>query len=86
MPTRKPKRPLAASKALTKVDKQVAANLAELMLNKRVSDKDLAKALGTQRHQVQKYRHGVNRISAGKLWEIAVALDEPILSMFHGVA
>ena len=44
----------------------------------------LAKALGLTFQQIQKYERGVNRISASKLFELAVLLDVPVGFFFDG--
>ena len=46
----------------------------------------LGEALGLTFPQIQKYEHGVNRISAGKLWTLAQVLDVPVSFFFDGMA
>jgi len=48
-----------------------------------ISQEKLAHALGVSFQQVQKYERGSNRISASKLYEIACALDVPVLFFFE---
>jgi transcriptional regulator with XRE-family HTH domain len=43
-----------------------------------MSQTRLAEKLGLTFQQVQKYEHGVNRVSASRLFELAQALDVPI--------
>ena len=45
----------------------------------------MAQLLGLTFQQVQKYERGVNRISAGRLFEIARALDAPIGFFYDGL-
>lgn len=45
----------------------------------------LGEKLGITFQQVQKYEGGKNRISAGRLWDIAVACEAPIQSFFEPV-
>ncbi len=45
----------------------------------------LAQAIGLTFQQVQKYERGVNRISASKLYDTAVALRTPISLFFRGI-
>lgn len=51
----------------------------------RLTQQDLAKALGLTFQQVQKYERGANRISASKLFMIAGILDVSISYFFDGV-
>lgn len=49
-----------------------------------LSQETLATALDLTFQQVQKYERGANRISASKLYEIAVTLKVPIQYFFEG--
>jgi transcriptional regulator with XRE-family HTH domain len=49
---------------------------------KGLSQARLAQMLGISFQQVQKYESGQNRIAAGRLWEIANALDTPVALFF----
>jgi len=46
----------------------------------------LAEACGVRFQQIQKYECGANRISAGRLWRVARALDVPVDYFFEGFA
>ena len=48
-----------------------------------MSQERLAEALDLTFQQVQKYERGTNRIGAGRLWELAVALDVPMTYFFE---
>ena len=50
-----------------------------------MTQQELARAIGLTFQQVQKYERGVNRISASKLYDTAVALKTPIHMFFRGV-
>src|SRR5438067_8856909 len=50
----------------------------------RMSQTDLANALGVTFQQVQKYEKGVNRVGAGRLAKIADTLGVPISFFFDG--
>ena len=50
-----------------------------------MTQRQLAQAIGVQTQQVQKYETGLNRVSASRLWEIAVALDATINYFFEGM-
>jgi transcriptional regulator with XRE-family HTH domain len=47
-----------------------------------MSQEILAERLGVTFQQVQKYEKGLNRIAAGRLYDIAGALDLPIEAFF----
>ncbi|MBE9476099.1 MAG: helix-turn-helix transcriptional regulator [Proteobacteria bacterium] len=48
------------------------------------SQQQLGEAVGIKFQQIQKYETGMNRISASRLWDIADALDVPIIFFFDG--
>lgn len=48
------------------------------------SQERLANSLGLTFQQIQKYERGMNRISASKLFELAVLLDVPVGFFFEG--
>ena len=43
----------------------------------------LAQLIGVAFQQAHKYEHGISRISAGRLYHIATALDAPIAYFFE---
>ena len=53
------------------VGRRLRARRTELM----ISQVKLATALGISFQQIQKYENGSNRVSAGRLWDIAGYLD-----------
>lgn len=46
----------------------------------------LAKALGVEFQQVQKYEKAANRVSASRLWDISKILNVPIAYFFQGMS
>ncbi len=48
----------------------------------KLSQNDLARALGLTFQQVQKYENGGNRVSASRLYQISRVLDVPISFFF----
>jgi len=52
----------------------------------KMSQEELAKALGITFQQVQKYENGTNRISCSRLYDIARALKAPITHFFADLA
>ena len=49
-----------------------------------MSQNKLGNVLGISFQQIQKYEVGTNRIAAGRLWNIAVALDVEVAYFFPG--
>lgn len=45
----------------------------------------VAEKVGVRFQQIQKYECGGNRISAGRLWKIAQALEVPVSYFFEGL-
>ncbi len=50
----------------------------------KLSQSDLATHVGYAYQQIQKYEHGVNRVSASVLYEFSHALDVPVSFFFEG--
>jgi transcriptional regulator with XRE-family HTH domain len=65
------------------IDVHVGARIRDRRRELRLSQSDLAKALGLTFQQVQKYERGRNRVSASKLWYIAKALDVAVQWFFE---
>jgi len=49
------------------------------------TQQELASEVGVKFQQIQKYETGANRVSASRLWEIAVALDVDVTHFFEGL-
>ena len=67
------------------VDHHVGARIRERRTMLGLSQQQLAKMIGVTYQQAHKYERGVNRISAGRLYEIAVVLGVPISWFFDGL-
>lgn len=52
---------------------------------RNITQTQLADAIGITFQQIQKYEHGTNRISAGKLLQIAHFLGVPVSVFFDGL-
>lgn len=50
-----------------------------------LSQQQMAEMIGVTYQQAHKYEHGINRISAGRLYEIAKVLMVPIGHFFEGL-
>ena len=68
-----------------KVDRHVGALIRAKRKALRMSQSELAEALGITFQQIQKYENGANRISSSKLYEIAQKLDTPLAAFFEGL-
>ncbi len=64
-------------KAPSLTDKHVASRIRLRRLQLGMSQEDLAQILEISFQQVQKYEKGTNRVSAGRLRDIAAALSVP---------
>ncbi len=67
------------------VDHHVGARIRERRTMLGLSQQQLAKMIGVTYQQAHKYERGLNRISAGRLFEIAQVLDVPIAYFFEGL-
>ena len=68
------------------IDLHVASRLLLRREEVGISLETLAEALGVTYQQVQKYEKGTNRISAGVLYQMAMALDVPVQYFFDGLS
>lgn len=67
------------------IDVHVGARVKERRKSLKLTQQDLAKALGLTFQQVQKYERGANRVSASKLHKISETLGVPISYFFEGL-
>ena len=67
-----------------RVDDRVGRQIRGRRNNLGMTQEQLAKALGISYQQVQKYETGANRVSAGRLHEIAKTLGIGIAHFFEG--
>ena len=51
-----------------------------------MTQQQLADLVGIKFQQIQKYETGMNRVSASRLWDIAVALGVEVAFFFEGIA
>jgi len=68
-----------------KVDEQVGRQIRKRRNLLGLTQEQLADALGISYQQVQKYETAANRVSAGRLFEIATKLDTEISAFFEGL-
>ena len=67
-------------------DRHVGARIRERRIMMGLSQQQLAKMIGVTYQQAHKYERGLNRISAGRLFEIAQVLGVPVSFFFEGLA
>ena len=72
-----------------KLAKRVDAHVGERIRDRRttlgLTQEHLANALNISYQQVQKYETGANRVSAGRLYEMARILDTDVSFFFNGL-
>ena len=72
-------------KRFGEVDDHVGRRVRERRKEIGMSRVKLADALGISHQQIQKYEVGTNRVAAGRLWEIAKALEVAVGYFFEGI-
>ena len=75
---------MSESKLPSKIDHLVGQRLRWRRRELRLTQEQLGEKLGLTFQQVQKYEKGTNRISAGRLYELACVLDIPVLYFYEG--
>ena len=71
-----------SAKTPSHVDHQVGRRIRQARRAAKLTQGQLGDMIGLTFQQVQKYEKGVNRVSAGTLYEIAKAFDIPISWFF----
>ncbi|MER9316294.1 helix-turn-helix domain-containing protein [Mesorhizobium sp. M0659] len=66
-------------------DLHVGRQIAVVRVQSNVSQAQLARSVGISVHQLQKYEHAKNRVSASMLHEIASSLGVPASRFFEGI-
>lgn len=77
---------MVRSKGIAKnVDRHVGHRIRDRRAEMGLTQQELAKSLGLSYQQVQKYETGANRVSAGRLYEMAQRLEVEVSSFFDGL-
>lgn len=76
---------MSENKTPSGVDRVVGQRLRWRRRELKLTQEQLGEKLGLTFQQVQKYEKGVNRISAGRLFEVADVLAVPIAYFFEGI-
>ena len=77
---------MSESKMPSGIDRLVGQRLRWRRRELRLTQEKLGDLLNLTFQQVQKYEKGVNRISAGRLYEVAAALGVPVGYFYDGAA
>lgn len=64
------------------VDVHIGNRLRQRRLLVGLSQEELAETIGVAFQQIQKYEHAINRISTGRLWDLAMALQCQVTYFF----
>src|SRR5947199_6467929 len=78
----KPKR----GRSTAAIDDHVGARIRERRIMLGLSQQQLAQLIGVTYQQAHKYERGLNRISAGRLYDIAQVLSAPVSWFFEGLS
>ena len=70
-------------KAVTRMDEAIGILIRTARKEIKLTQIDLAKKVGLTFQQIQKYEKGINRVSASRLAEIAIALEKPLEYFFN---
>lgn len=70
------------AKLATDIDRNVGLRIATLRKAKGLSQTELGQHVGVTFQQIQKYENGANRISSGRLQQIAQLFGVPISMLF----
>ena len=77
----KPKR----GQSTAAIDNHVGGRIRERRIMVGLTQQRLAEMIGVTCQQAHKYERGINRVSAGRLFEIARALSAPITYFYEGI-
>ncbi|MGC2856949.1 helix-turn-helix domain-containing protein [Novispirillum sp. DQ9] len=69
----------------TDIDRHVGTKIRERRIMLGLSQQQMADMIGVTYQQAHKYERGINRISAGRLFEIAQVLNVPVGFFFEGM-
>ncbi len=84
-----PSRAIASSRRSTSrtqdIDRHVGARIRERRIMLGLTQQQLADLIGVTYQQAHKYERGINRVSAGRLFEVAQVLSVPVSYFFDGL-
>ena len=77
----KPKR----GRSTAAIDNHVGGRIRERRIMLGLTQQQLAEMIGVTYQQAHKYERGINRVSAGRLYQIAEVLNAPITYFYDGI-
>jgi len=72
-------------KKMTSVDAHVGARVREHRISLGLTQRELGEMVGATSQAIYKYERGIDRLSAGQLYEIASALNQPVTDFYEGL-
>jgi transcriptional regulator with XRE-family HTH domain len=76
---------LKRGRSTAAVDDHVGTRIRERRIMLGLTQQQLAELIGVTYQQAHKYERGINRVSAGRLFEIAGILGVPISYFYEGI-
>ena len=76
---------LKRGRSTAAIDDHIGTRIRERRVMLGVSQQQLAEMISVTYQQEHKYERGINRVSAGRLFEIARALSAPISYFYEGI-
>ena len=76
---------LKRGRSTAAIDDHIGARIRERRVMLGVSQQQLAEMISVTYQQAHKYERAINRVSAGRLFEIARALSAPISYFYEGI-
>jgi len=83
-----PARPTPSRRSTSRtqdIDRYVGARIRERRIMLGLTQQQLADLIGVTYQQAHKYERGINRVSAGRLFEVAHVLSVPVSYFFDGL-
>lgn len=77
--------PVRPANKASEIDKHVGTRIRERRIMMGLSQQQMADMIGVTYQQAHKYERGINRISAGRLFEITQVLGVPLTYFFEGL-
>ena len=71
-----------SSEGVKSIDRRVASRIRERRLQVGMTQQQLAELIGVAFQQAHKYERGISRVTAGRLYYIAAALQTPVSYFF----
>lgn len=82
---RPPSAPRRSTSRTQDIDRHVGARIRERRIMLGLTQQQLADLIGVTYQQAHKYERAINRVSAGRLFEVAQVLSVPVSYFFDGL-